>query len=104
MQNANKDCIHCGPDMTHCCCCFPVRCGIITLAIFSYIGTILTVVSIFAIVALMSVSSSIQDDYATQSASYNTEYNTNSNYDTTATVYEDTSSTVNELLIVAVIM
>ena len=46
MQNSQKDCVHIGPDMTHCCCCYPLGCGIMTMAIWNYIGTIVLIVLI----------------------------------------------------------
>ena len=40
------ECIHCGPGMTHCCICFPLRIGIIVMAVLCYINTILKIVNI----------------------------------------------------------
>ena len=41
-----------GPEIITCCCCIPVRCGFITLAILSILGTLGTLVQTFQLMSM----------------------------------------------------
>ena len=42
--------VHCGVGMTHCCGCFPIMCGMKTLAILSYITTVIYLIQFIVFV------------------------------------------------------